>query len=161
MECSEFRAFFWAFSQSPNSWKSLPQLCKNIAGGRTQNVISILFAKIQIGFRGARSLVSLTSHGSYNFVHNFLLISVTDWYSCLLILLWSDDIVCWSKFPNFDMWVGCQKLSAMLNLRLIIFLSKPIVFVLKIPLMAKSLLWNSLPEKYIKLRLLLKWSWKW
>ena len=31
-----------------------------------------------------------------------------------------------------------------------IFFSKPIFFVLKIPLKAKNLLWYSLPEKYIK-----------
>ena len=49
----------------------------------------------------------------------FLLISVKEWYNCQLLIFSSDDIVCWSKFPNFDLQVGCQKLSAMLNLRLI------------------------------------------
>ena len=158
---------------------NLPALCKNIAGDWTQNVISIIFAKYRLvsevlGIWFLRRAIS-------NFVHNFLLISVKDWYSCQLLIFWSDDIVCWSKFLNFDMWVGCQKLSAILNLRLIakkfsfcskkIFVScyfqyvyrplETIFFVSKIPLMAKRWLWNSLPEKYIKLRLLLKWSWKW
>ena len=96
---------------------NLPPLCKNIAGGWTQNAISIIFAKYRLvsevlGIWFLRRAIS-------NFVHNFLLISVKDWYSCQLLIFWSDDIVCWSKFPNFDMWVGCQKLSAILNLRLI------------------------------------------
>ena len=42
--------------------------------------------------------------------------------------------------------------------KMFIFLSKPIFFVLNIPLMANTFVVNSLPEKYIKLRLLLKWS---
>ena len=97
--------------------ENLPPLCKNIAGGWTQNAISIIFAKYRLvsevlGIWFLRRAIS-------NFVHNFLLISVKDWYSCQLLIFWSDDIVCWSKFPNFDMWVGCQKLSAILNLRLI------------------------------------------
>ena len=96
---------------------NLPPLCKNIAGGWTQNAISIIFAKYRLvsevlGIWFLRRAIS-------NFVHNFLLISIKDWYSCQLLIFWSDDIVCWSKFPNFDMWVGCQKLSAILNLRLI------------------------------------------
>ena len=96
---------------------NLPPLCKNIAGGWTQNVISIIFAKYRLvsevlGIWFLRRAIS-------NFVHNFLLISVKDWYSCQLRIFRSDDIVCWSKFPNFDMWVGCQNLSAILNLRLI------------------------------------------
>ena len=168
--------------QEGGQWEqleSLPPLCKNIAGGWTQNAISILFAK----YRLVSEVLGIWffRRASYNFVHNFLLISVKDWYSCQLLVFSSDDIVCWSKFSNFDMRVGCQKLSAMLNLRLstkkFSFCPKKIFvscyfqyvylpfetnfFVLKIPFMAKSLLWNSLSEKYIKLRLLLKWSWKW
>ena len=95
----------------------MPALCKNIAGGWTQNAISIIFAKYRLvsevlGIWFLRRAIS-------NFVHNFLLILVKDWYSCQLLIVSSDNIVCWSKFPNFDMWVGCQKLGAMLNLCLI------------------------------------------
>ena len=80
---------------------NLPPLCKNIAGGWTQNSISIIFAKYRLvsevlGIWFLRRAIS-------NFVHNFLLISVKDWYSCQLLIFWSDDIVCWSKFPDFDM----------------------------------------------------------
>ena len=113
---------------------NLPPLCKNIAGGWTQNAISILFAK----YRLVSEVVGIwfLRRASYNFVYNFLLISVKDWYSCQLLIFSSDDIVCWSKFPNFDMGVGCQKLSAMLNLRLIkyrkiqLLLQKDICFLL-------------------------------
>ena len=96
---------------------NLPALCKNIAGGWTQNAISILFAK----YRLVSEVLGIwfLRRASCNFVHNVLLISVKDWYSCQLLIFSSDDIVFWSKFPNFNMQVGCQKLSAMLNLCLI------------------------------------------
>ena len=133
MPCSNFRKVLNVFAKSDKPFLrkwiifklssvhqqlgNLPPLCKNIAGGWTQNAISIIFAKYRLvsevlGIWFLRRVIS-------NFVHNFLLISVKDWYSCQLLIFWSDDIVCWSKFPNFDMWVGCQKLSAILNLRLI------------------------------------------
>ena len=55
---------------------NLPPLCKNIAGGWTQNAISIIFAKYRLvsevlGIWFLRRAIS-------NFVHNFLLISVKD-----------------------------------------------------------------------------------
>ena len=165
-----------------NSWE-ICHRCAKILLAAEHKMQLLLFAK----YRLVSEVLGIwfLRRASYNFVHNFLLISVKvkDWYSCQLFIFSSDDIVCWSKFPNFDMRVGCQKLSAMLNYvwlntEKFSFCSKKIFvscyfqyvylpfetnfFVLKIRLMAKSLLWNSLPEKYIKLQLLLKSiKWKW
>ena len=103
-----------------NSWEICHRCAKILlARGWTQNAISILFAKYRLVSEVLR--IWFLRQTSYNFVHNFLLTSVKDWYSCQLLIFSSDDIVCWSKFSNFDMWVGCQKLSAMLNLRLIAY----------------------------------------
>ena len=107
---------FYAISMATQQLGNLPPLCKNIAGGWTQNAISILFAK----YRLVSEVIGMwfLRRASYNFVRNFLLISVKEWYRCQLLIFSSDNIICWSKFTNFDMRVGCQKLSAMLNLRL-------------------------------------------
>ena len=73
--CKRTRSNLRAFEQLGN----LPPLCKEVLG------------------------IQFLRRASYNFVHNFLLISVKDWYSCQLLIFSSDDIVCGSKFSNIDM----------------------------------------------------------
>ena len=67
--CKRTRSNLRAFEQLPN----LPPLCKNIAGGCTQNAISILFAK----YRLVSEVLGIwfLRRASYNFVHIFFYIN--------------------------------------------------------------------------------------
>ena len=99
-----------------NCWE-ICHRCARISLAAERKMILAYYLRNADCFRGARNLVSLTSQ--LQFCSQFFIDISKGLIKLSVNHISNDDIVYWSKFPNFDMGVGCQKLKAMLNLRLI------------------------------------------